>query len=334
MKSQQYDLFNSIPVDAVFHLQDSLFNLVFWLAIWAHFSAKAPNKRQFLGLYVIALLWGALQATSILWDIVDFADVLKEASANIFNRLNFLWALYLCTYLALLGRYIVAPKHARTVFRGFMILICFVSIGTFSLFHYVVIGGGLFEGRYARDEMVMSMLRNDAPEELILKVCDDMEFWCGISENPESFVGDTPEVQDAIDNLVSWQMFELRDQRRVTKQIHHYLSPDKFQLGIYQTVSGYIDRRGDTWIFIFDKKRFDDMTRKYTIYASLLISAAHLAWLIGGFLLISLHESGRIHKYAMRYKNAQKLKAREDARQDTAPPPASDPTPPAGNTAP
>ena len=68
------------------------------------------------------------------------------------------------------------------------------------------------------------------------------------------------------------------------------------------------------------------MTRKYTIYASLLISAAHLAWLIGGFLLISLHESGRIHKYAMRYKNAEKLKAREDAKQEPGPSPPADNT--------
>jgi hypothetical protein len=307
MKSQQYAFFDHIPMEAAFSVQDNLFELAFWLCIWAHFNHRPPKPWQLVLLLVVAVVWsGVLEVMPWLWSVIDTGHWLSSTDAAIFNRLNFTWVVYLMTYLSLLGRYILAERHWRTVFRAFAVLISFVSIGTFTLFHTVVIGGGLFEARYARDEMVMSLLRNDAPVEVIEKVCQDMEFWCGISADPKSLHSDEPEVQDALDNLVSWQMFELRDQPRVTKQIQHYLTPSKFHLGVFQTISGYIDRRGEQWIFIFDKKGFDRTTARFVTYASLLIAAAHLVWILGGMTLVYLHESGRIHKYAMRGKLAER----------------------------
>lgn len=315
MKTQQYPIFDMIPVEPLFIFQDSLFNAAFWLAIWAHFKDKPPTWKQFAGLMLLGLAWGASNMTVRVWAVLDTGEWLSSINSLVFNRLNFIWFVYLVTYLALVVRYIRADRAWRTVSRAFITLICLVSIGTFSLFHLVVIGGGLFATRHISDQMVVSMLRSDASVEAIKRVCKDMEFWCAVTEHPEDLKSDSPEVQDALDVIVPWQMHELHGEARVTKPIQHYLSTSKFKLGVFQSIAGYVDKRGKQWIFVFDKKRFDATTGKFVIYASLLISAAHLAWLLGGMFMLTLHENGRIHKYAMRAQLAEKAREKERRRQ-------------------
>lgn len=359
MKSGQNPLFEMLPMELVFELQDGFFHFVWFLALYAFFFKRPPNWKSLPALIALTIVYDGLNTYEELWTLVNHNNWLSDWNAVVFNRLTFFYYIYLATYIAFFIRFISAAKAWRTVFRMFVVFITFVSIGTFSLFHFVVINGGLYAAREDRQVFISSVLEADAPQETVDAICADLSLWCRYTDQPLMLEMEGPDglAAQGLSNAKTEYLYtqeELYSAMAATLEIvksdtlpalaqpgaearlpwagMYSLDPVNFRLGLFQSVMVYADWTGEEWLIILDKPDFDAQTHKFTLYTAILILMAHLVWVVGGIAMAWIHEKGRTYRMAIRGEQADKMAARADRRRsrieplpDGGPAPASSP---------